>query len=71
MARWFKILVTIGIFLICLSLVYTIFIQPKLLDRKLQRCLELGQRGEIEGLERNTLGYYQQPYFDNCYKRYR
>ncbi len=59
-----------AIILVAISAFYVFVLRPIINDKKLDKCLELAGRGEIEGQRRDSLGYDKQKYYDNCYKRY-
>lgn len=65
--NWFKVSIIFALFLTALIFWITEIVNNK----KLDKCLELASRREIESLPRNSLGYGAEDYFNNCYKRYK
>ncbi len=56
------------IILIALGLIYIIIIAPAIKSYKLNKCLDLASRREIEGFREGVLGYNIADYINNCYK---
>lgn len=65
--NWFKLSLTLMLALGGTSF----FVLQSINDKKLDKCLELASRTEIENLPRNSIGFDREDYFNNCYKRYK
>lgn len=70
MNKYIRNSIIFAILLVAFSMLYIFVIRPIIQDKRLEKCLELAGRGEIEGQERWLLGRDKQNYFDNCYKHY-